>query len=167
MLLYIYCINGVVSMSDDVVALGMKYFNKEGHNCAQTVMRTVLEHYGMDFKESTKAMAGLGGGVGLDGNVCGAVSGAVAALGVLNSRRFEDFEQHKNETYTSALKFMYKFRKKHETIICDELTGITMSDKDARTKAIDTGVFHRICPQFVEDAIRIVVEMEDKMGGVS
>ena len=149
-------------MADETVEKALKYFN-EDHNCAQTVFRTVLEEYDMYFEEATAAMAGLGGGIGLEGNVCGAVSGAVAALGVLNSPRFIDFEEHKNASYVSGAKFIYKFKKKFESVICNDLTGVTMADNEARQKAIDDGTFHKICPKFVEEAVRIVLDMENKV----
>ena len=149
------------SMTDDTVKNAHKYFDGD-HNCAQAVLHAVLDKYGLYFDEATAVIAGMGGGIGLQGNVCGAVSGAVAAFGVLNKQRVPDFEEHKTATYTSAVKFMYKFRKLHETVICEALTGVKMDDQEARDKAIETGHFHKICPQFVEDAVKIVVEMEDK-----
>ena len=145
----------------NTVDQALAYFGSE-HNCSQSVFRAVLEKYGVYFDEGTAAMAGLGGGVGLQGNVCGAVSGAVAALGMLNTPKFSDFEEHKNATYTSAAKFIYKFKKKFDTIICDELTGVKMADKDARDDAIESGHFRKTCPKFVEEAVRIVLDIESK-----
>jgi C_GCAxxG_C_C family probable redox protein len=148
-------------LAEEAVANAMKYFDDD-HNCAQAVLHAVLEKYGVYFDDATSVIAGMGGGIGLQGNVCGAVSGAVAAFGILNKQRVSDFQEHKEATYTSAIKFMYKFRKLHETVICDTLTGITMADKEVRDIAIERGHFHKICPQFVEDAVKIVVEMEEK-----
>jgi C_GCAxxG_C_C family probable redox protein len=148
-------------MTEETVTNALRYFDDD-HNCAQAVLHAVLDKYGLYFDEATSVIAGMGGGIGLQGNVCGAVSGAVAAFGVLNKQRFSDFQEHKEATYTSTVKFMYKFRELHETVICEALTGVKMNDKEARDKAIETGHFHKICPQFVEDATKIVVEMEDK-----
>lgn len=149
-------------MTEETVANALKYFDDD-HNCAQAVLHAVLEKYGLYFDEATSVIAGMGGGIGLQGNVCGAVSGAIAALGVLQKERVKDFQKHKEATYTSAIKFMYKFRKLHETVICDALTGITMADTEARDEAIDKGHFHKICPQFVEDAVKIALDIEIKM----
>ncbi|MFW9795112.1 MAG: C-GCAxxG-C-C family protein [Candidatus Thorarchaeota archaeon] len=148
-------------MSDETVENAHRYFDAD-HNCAQAVLRAVLERYGLYFDEATAVIAGMGGGIGLQGNVCGAVSGAVAAFGVLNRQRISDFKEHKEATYTSAIKFMYKFKNLHESVICETLTGIKMSDQEARKEAIDKRHFHKICPQFVEDTVKIVTEMEDK-----
>ncbi|MFX1482188.1 MAG: C-GCAxxG-C-C family protein [Promethearchaeota archaeon] len=148
-------------MPEETVANALRYFSKD-HNCAQSVLRSVLEKYGLYFDQATSVVAGMGGGIGLQGNVCGAVVGAVAALGVLNRQRYTDFKEHKDETYTSAAKFMYKFKKRHETVLCDELTGVTMSDSAARDQAIENGHFKKVCPSFIEDAVQIVLDMESK-----
>jgi C_GCAxxG_C_C family probable redox protein len=118
-------------MTQDPDAAAVRYFVERDHNCAQSVVRAVLEKYDHNYEQSTTSMAGIGGGVGLEGNVCGVV-GAVTALGVLNSQRFTDFEKHKDATYTSSVIFIHKFKKKFETVICDNLTGITMSDVEIR-----------------------------------
>jgi len=65
----------------------------------------------MDFDEIFQLAAGFGGGVGLQGHICGAVSGAVAALGVINGRKFGDVNEHKEATYESAAKFMQMFKE--------------------------------------------------------
>jgi C_GCAxxG_C_C family probable redox protein len=148
-------------MTQEAVSRALDYFDKD-HNCAQAVLHSILDEYDMNFEEATAAMAGLGGGVGLRGNVCGAVTGAVAALGVLNMRKHKEVEKHKQETYTSAMNFIYKFEKKYETIICDGLTGIKMADTEARTAASDSGHFHKTCPKYVEEAVRLVLDMESK-----
>jgi len=51
-----------------------------GYNCAETIFCAACTAWGLEFNEDTlKLMAGFGGGMG-SGNVCGAVTGSVAAL---------------------------------------------------------------------------------------
>ena len=146
-------------MTDETVAKARGYF-VENYNCAQSVLRSVLEKYDLYFEEATTSMAGMGGGVGLEGNVCGALIGGVAALGVLNSRKFKDYEEQKEATYIDSAKLIYKFKKKFKTAICDDLTGITMADKSERDEAIEKGVFQTTCPKYLEEVIRIIVDMQ-------
>ena len=145
-------------MTDETVKLSMKYFSTD-YNCSQSVMKAILESKGMDFDEIFHLAAGFGGGVGLQGHICGAVSGAVAALGVINGAKFEDVRKHKQATYNSSEKFMKQFTEKHGSIICDDLTGIVMADKAAHDRAMEDGTFKRICPGYVEDAVRIVLDL--------
>ena len=145
-------------MTDDTVKHAMKYFSSD-YNCSQSVMKSVLEKRRMDFDEIFNLAAGFGGGVGLQGHICGAVSGAVAALGVINGNKYDDTRKHKEATYESAAKFMHKFKEKNGSIICDALTGIEMADKAAHDRAIEDGTFEKVCPGYVKDAVWIVLEL--------
>lgn len=145
-------------MTENTEKRAMEYFASD-YNCAQSVMKSILESKGMDFDEVFHLAAGFGGGVGLQGHICGAVSGAVAALGVINGSKFSDPIKHKEATYLSAEKFIKAFSEKNGSIICDDLTGIQMADKASHDKAIEDGTFRKICPGFVKDAIQIVLEM--------
>ncbi len=151
-------------MTDETAAAAVGYFVDEDYNCAQSVLRSVLEKYDLYYEQATASMAGIGGGVGLEGNVCGAVVGAVAALGVLNRQRFADVEKYKDATYTSAVKFIHKFKKKFETVICDNLTGFTMADIEARKKAEEEELFYKTCPKYLEEAVGLVIALEKKAG---
>jgi C_GCAxxG_C_C family probable redox protein len=145
-------------MTDRAIKLAMKYFSKD-YNCAQSVLRSVLEEKGLAFDEIFNLAAGFGGGVGLQGYTCGAVSGAVAALGVINGKKFDDAVKHKEATYESVAKFMQMFKEKNQTIICNELTGIIMADKEAHDRALEDGTFEKVCPGYVQDAVRIVLRL--------
>lgn len=145
-------------MNEDTQKRAMKYFSSE-YNCSQSVMKSILEHKGLDFGGIFHVAAGFGGGVGLQGHICGAVSGAVAALGVINGAKFDDPIRHKEETYKSASLFMKMFSEENGSIICDELTGIRMADKEAHDRAIEDGTFRKICPGFVQSAVRILLDL--------
>jgi len=145
-------------MIDDAVKLSMKYFSTD-YNCAQSVMKSVLEIKGMDFNEIFNLAAGFGGGVGLQGHICGAVSGAVAALGVINGKRGGDVKKHKTMTYESTEEFIRRFQEKNGSIICDKLTGIQMADKAQHDKAMQDGTFEKVCPGYVKDVVKIVLDL--------
>jgi C_GCAxxG_C_C family probable redox protein len=145
-------------MTDEAVKLSMKYFSTD-YNCSQSVMKAVLESKDLDFGEIFHLAAGFGGGVGLQGHICGAVSGAVAALGVINGNKIGNTKEHKQTTYQASEKFMKLFTEKHGSIICDDLTGIEMADKSSHDKAMEDGIFEKVCPEYVKDAVRIVLEL--------
>ena len=54
-----------------------------GCNCAQSVFLMFAEEGGLDKETARKLLQGFGGGLAV-GEVCGALSGAVAALGLLS-----------------------------------------------------------------------------------
>jgi len=148
-------------MIEETQNRAMEYFSGD-YNCSQSVMKSILERKGLDFEEIFHLAAGFGGGVGLQGHICGAVSGAVAALGVIKGSKFDDASKHKEATYDSAERFMELFSEKNGSIICDDLTGIVMADKNQHDRAIEDGTFRKICPGFVKDAVRIVLEITEE-----
>lgn len=63
-----------------VVDLLEKYYKDTNYNCAEAVFSAAIEAWEIDMpKETVKAMACFGGGMG-SGIVCGAISGGSAAL---------------------------------------------------------------------------------------
>ena len=145
-------------MTDDTVNLSMKYFSSD-YNCSQAVMKALLEEKGMDFDEIFHLAAGFGGGFGLEGHVCGAVSGAVAAIGVLNGRKHSNDVKHRKATYPLVKKFLQRFTEKYETINCNNLTGIDISVQAELDQAIKDGTFEKVCPRYVKDAVLIVLDL--------
>jgi C_GCAxxG_C_C family probable redox protein len=62
--------------------------------CAQSVLGALQEEFGIGNVESFKAASTLAGGVARQGETCGAVIGALSALGLVNGReRIEDVPQ--------------------------------------------------------------------------
>lgn len=61
---------------------------RDGLNCAESVFKAILDTGIIDFPPETVALAtGFGGGMGLTGNNCGALVGAVMAVGAVHGRR--------------------------------------------------------------------------------
>jgi C_GCAxxG_C_C family probable redox protein len=61
---------------------------KTGLNCAESVFEAVLAHVDTGLPSETLCvMTGFGGGGGLFGDTCGALVGAMAALGAVYGRR--------------------------------------------------------------------------------
>ena len=125
-------------------------------------MKAILVGMDMDFDQIMPLAAGIGAGVAHEGNACGAVTGAILALGVIESKTNKDPLEQKEAAYASGEEFVRRFKKKHTTILCNQLTGITMADTSARKDAMKDGIFAKKCPTFVGDAVRIALEIATK-----
>ena len=63
-----------------------KNFSK-GYNCSECIMEAVLECVDTGLpKETIRVASGFGGGVGLFGDTCGAITGAIMAVGAVHGR---------------------------------------------------------------------------------
>lgn len=128
-------------------------------NCAQAVFTSVLDEKGLYFDQAPITAAGFGGGISRRGEMCGALTGAVMAIGILQGQKYTEPGEHKKYTYESVGELIEKFKAIHGSPICNDLVGFDVSDPDARNKGNEEGVFKNICPKFVEDAVNIVLKM--------
>lgn len=130
----------------------------EGCNCAQAVLLAFLpEDYS---REAAFHMAmGLGGGVGRMREVCGTVTGAACALGILFP------ELSKAEIYALVREHAEAFARKNGSYICRELlkkSGVedTSPLPEARTPAYYR---KRPCADLVADSAAILEEICQKL----
>lgn len=87
--------------------------HKEGCNCCQAVIMSCCEKYGTT-KEQAYAMGSFFGGGMRCGEVCGAVSGALMALGL-------QYGDENNRQCTKSVEFMQAFQKEFGTVLCREI----------------------------------------------
>ncbi|MDP4132851.1 MAG: C-GCAxxG-C-C family protein [Bacillota bacterium] len=127
----------------------LKYFN-EGCNCAQSVFAAFATEYGMDEKEAMRLASSFGGGMGQMREVCGAMSGALMALGLIEG--YDDFDPNKKiNHYQNVRAIADKFKEKNESIICRELLSKAGDNKTP------TG-HNQACVDFVCNACDILQE---------
>ena len=111
--------------------LGRGYF-RQGLNCTECVLRTFMDIYEVEFPDEIICMAtGFGGGMGHTKNTCGAITGAVMALGLLKGRRnpfgpkdeMGDRIRHlQQEIYPVFGEMVEEIEAKYGTLICREMS---------------------------------------------
>ena len=93
----------------------------EGYNCSQAVVCAFEDVTGIDIKTSARLSSSFGGGMGRLREVCGTVSGALMALGMLRGYSDPADPQAKAEHYRLVQQYAQRFREINGTIICREL----------------------------------------------
>ena len=84
-----------------------KNFSK-GFNCSECIMEAVLECVDTGLpKETLKVASGFGGGVGLFGDTCGAVTGAIMAVGAVHGRCELPEGEDRKEVARNATRQLY------------------------------------------------------------
>ena len=116
----------------------------KGYNCAQSVICAFSEELGVDKATLFRITEGLGLGMGCTKGVCGALSAAVAAIGLKSSSANLDFPNTKASTYAIAKDFTEEFENRTGSIICKELKGI------------DTGTPLCPCPECIAVGVDIL-----------
>jgi C_GCAxxG_C_C family probable redox protein len=125
----------------------------QGLNCSQAVFSAYAPLFGMEVETALKLASPFGGGVGRQGEVCGAVTGALLALGLA---RGTATAAEKDEAYRLAEDFLRRFRERHGTILCRELIGYDISSPEGLQDARERNVFVTRCPLFVQSAVEII-----------
>lgn len=137
----------------------------EGFNCSQSVFAAFAHRFGIDEDTAKRISAGLGGGVGRQREVCGAVSGAVMVLGSLKAAVNGDDSEGKKENYELVREFCELFRERHGgTIICREMLKIASEKKETAKPDERNAEYYakRPCAKAVYDAAEILEEMIKK-----
>jgi len=127
----------------------------QGFNCSQAVFSAYATQLGIDHETALKLASPFGGGVVRQGNVCGAVTGALMVLGL---GRGNATLENKDNNYLVAEEFIKRFQEQHGTILCRELIGYDLSVPDELLQAREENVFVNACPGFVRDATKLVAD---------
>jgi C_GCAxxG_C_C family probable redox protein len=131
-------------------------FFSQNYNCAQSVLSAFAQEFGLDGKIALKLASPFGGGMARRGEVCGAVTGALLALGLA---RGADQPARKDEIYRLSQEFMRLFAEKHKNLLCRDLIACDISTAVGYQSAVEKRVFTTICPLLVQDAVEIAQKL--------
>lgn len=148
-------------MNDDIanklVAEAKDYFAQK-YNCSQSTFAPFAKYFGMDLGRAFKIATPFGGGFGHMGEACGAVSGALMALGLAKGTEVVDRDK-KHVCYHLAAEFQNRFKAEHGSVLCPKLLGLDIGDPDQLQQARDRNLFAEVCPGYIETAIRLMVDI--------
>lgn len=125
---------------------------RSGMNCAQSVFGAFAEDFGMDAAMAAKVSCGLGGGVGRMREVCGTVTGAALALGLIHG-------EDKSVTYPHVQRLCERFKEECGSIVCRELlAGVAATTGGAPEARTPEYYRKRPCVELVKLAVRLLEE---------
>ena len=130
-----------------------------GFNCAQAVLSAFAAEAGLSEESALKLASPFGGGIARQGQICGALSGALMAFGL---QRGNADPKDKDETYRKSQELVRAFQKQHGSILCRELLGYDLSTPEGLQAAQEGKVFATVCPALVSGAAEALAEMLKK-----
>lgn len=113
------------------------------------------ERYGMSLEDAVRAACAFGGGVAGTAQTCGAVNGALMALGLAHATAEPGNGPGRQNTYAAARNLLGRFSERHGSLNCRELLGVDIGTSEGRERAVREGLFGTRCPVFVRDAAAI------------
>jgi len=132
---------------------------KQGFSCSQAVFAAFSESLGLEREKALKISQPFGGGMASLGKTCGAVTGAMLAIGLKYGRTRPEDEAAKQKTYGLVRELLQRFEARHGSIVCRDLIGVDLSAPDGHKLGAERGVFENLCPGFVADAAQILEEI--------
>ena len=126
----------------------------QGCNCAQAMLGGFGPSRGLDRDTAQILGRPLGGGVGLSGGICGAVSAAAMVLGWTEPA---DGDEHakRSAVYPLVREFLAAFEREHGTIDCGRLLGLDLGRQEDRERFSERNMRVSHCRTYVDTAARL------------
>jgi C_GCAxxG_C_C family probable redox protein len=131
-------------------------YHEQHFNCSQSVLAAFAPQFGLPEATALKLASPLGGGIARQGHVCGAVTGALLALGLA---RGADTPAGKDMAYRMGQEFLRHFQERHSSLQCRELLGFDIRTPQEWQQANAAGVFQSVCPVLIREAVEIARAM--------
>jgi C_GCAxxG_C_C family probable redox protein len=119
----------------------------------------VCQEFGLESESGAipKIAYGFAGGIGNTGAVCGAVAGAVMAIGLKLGRA--DTMEGMLQNLGVAREFRRRFEAEMGDIGCRELTGLDLSTEESLAQLMNSDIPQKVCFPAVGAAYRLGVEL--------
>jgi C_GCAxxG_C_C family probable redox protein len=139
-----------------VIELANSYSAK-GFLCSESVLLAISDHLRVKSELIPKIATGFGAGIGGQGEVCGAISGGVIALGLKYGRNTA--EKQKIKPYWFAAELLKRCEKEFGYVMCRELTGCDLTTEAGLKKYSDKKMWETKCRRYIEIVTAIVFDL--------
>ena len=136
---------------------------KNGIACSQIVFSELSDDVGINKDDARKIASLFGGGI-WSGEVCGAFTGALMALGLKYGHCKEGDVDAQNIGMSKLMEFKSKFEKEYGSVVCRKIMDYDLSVPEEMKMIEEKGLFENFCPKLVCRTIQIAEDMlsEDK-----
>ncbi len=127
---------------------------KLGCNCAQATLVVMGDVTGLSDAQACRTACGFGGGMRA-GELCGAATGAVMAIGLaLGNESWTDTET-RDSAYAAVIEFNRRFKERFGTLICRELLGCDTSTPEGKKVMAEHPEKQQQCLVYITEAERM------------
>ena len=131
----------------------------EGYSCSQSLLVSRAGQFGLSVENALKVSAAFGGGLGRQGEVCGAVSGALMVIGLAHGQTTPQQKEAKEHTYQLTRRFIAEFTRRTGALHCSNLLGCQIGTPEGLQQAQEQSLFKTVCPRLVAEASQILDEI--------
>jgi C_GCAxxG_C_C family probable redox protein len=138
-----------------------RQYHEQGFGCAQSVLASFAQEYGLSEEAALRIATGFGSGMGRMCEVCGALTGAFMVIGLKHGKSNTDGSRYGTKTETTyrvVAELAKKFAARNGSIYCRDLIGHDLSDPAEREKVVHLGLFTTTCRKCILDSVELLEE---------
>lgn len=133
------------------------------HGCSRSVLRAIQENLNLGDGLAFKASTPLAGGVAMRGNDCGALCGALMAIGMVTASEDITNEAALTEAMAAGFRFARRFEKAMGSVFCRDIQtarlGRFFDPADpTQYEAFEKAGGYKECPKVAGQAARMAAE---------
>ncbi len=134
--------------------------------CSEAVLMALAECLGVESKLIPRIATGFGAGIGREGEVCGALSGAVMRLGLKFGRDVPGFTEDGRRPHWYATELIKSFQALHGDLRCRDLLGLDLTDPEDYRKYSERKLWATKCRDLITSATKQAYELLAKADSV-
>lgn len=143
-------------MENQLAKKAITYFDG-GFNCSESMLKAYLDEYKKDPKLGSAA-SGFGGGIGGKGITCGAVSGAVIAIGLDYNRQNSEDKELYGKVRENSRELIEEFAKIHCSSNCKDLQPYDLATMEGREKLHGDPAVMAKCRAYLASSSELLVK---------
>ena len=117
----------------------------ESATCAQSIMAVYGPEVGLSIEQSLQIGSSLGGGIGYQQHICGAINAGAIIIGLKHGNSVHGDMEKKNRAIKLAGDFVLECQQILGNIQCSELIKLDLNNAEEVSKANADGLFDRVC----------------------
>lgn len=142
---------------DDVAQRATYYFVEKGKTCSEACLMAGAEALGIESPLLPEIAIAFAGGIGMQGDVCGAVPGCVMALSLAAAQKAKEYPQRKAIAVPAAGRLYRKFAEQCGSLRCEQICGLDLTTPEGVAQ-LAAGVRDEKCAPAVAKAARLLAE---------
>ncbi len=142
---------------EDISERASSHF-REGYNCCESVLMGYTEANKISSNIVPRIATGFGGGIARKGSVCGALTGAIMAIGLMYGRDRLDQDAY-DLCLAKSSECYERFKKEFGDVRCRNLIKCDLSTSEGRALFKKLGLKENKCTKYVEGASKILFDL--------
>ena len=147
---------------EETIRLADSYAS-QGYLCSESCLMALAKCQGVEDPLIPRIATGFGAGIGMNGEICGAITGAVMGLGIKYGRdKVEHPENRRPYWYSTEL--LKRFRSEYGEIRCSTLLGLDIAKAEDLEEYYRRSLWVNNCTRFIISATSIACDIIEENG---